>query len=87
MTYFAGSTGGAGSAGAGGGSAGAGETWGPGVGAGGGVVFRLQPSNARPANVRTNALIAFDFIRCTSISPSSDDGSVGAKRRARVGNA
>jgi hypothetical protein len=75
--YGAGAGGGADSAGGAGstgsGSAGGGVTCGPGVGAGAGVVLSLQPNSARPANVRTNALIAFGFM-ATSISPSNDDG-------------
>lgn len=85
--YGVGCVGSAGGAGSGGASAGGGVTCGPGVGAGAGVVFWLQPSRARPANIRTNALIGFGFMRRTSISPSNDDGRVGATMRAPVGNA
>ena len=46
-------------------------------------MFWLQPSSMRlAATTRTNWLIAFDFMQITSISPSSDAGSVGATRRA-----
>jgi hypothetical protein len=69
--YFAGGGSAGGGSGGGGGSAGGGVTCGPGVGAGAGVVFWLQPSKAKLASVRTNALIALDFMGDTSISPSA----------------
>jgi hypothetical protein len=72
--YGAGAGGGSAGGGSGGGGSAAGGGGGAGSGAGAGAVFWLQATSTRPAKTRTNRLIAFDFMRNTSISPSSDDG-------------